>query len=191
MRAARRPWAAERLGEPLQVEPARAQAQQAYFDVVTANNPGAYRDMWALRSSALYMNYDCFWDFTQMRHEGNCKQHRIYVHREAPSLAVEAAFNGMAIYSAAALRRDTAASCRYTNESADPDSGRRHVVSEHVPFQRCLADHGVTIGLWPSLQTYCHDWSTRHDARRTFYLRNGTVVRLRSRHARADPRWTH
>lgn len=41
------------------------------FDVLTANNVGAYRDMWALRASVLGMDYDCFWDFKQMKHRGN------------------------------------------------------------------------------------------------------------------------
>ena len=39
------------------------------------------------------------------------------------------------------------------------------------------------------LLTYCHDWNTRHDARRAYYLRNGTLARLFSRHAKPDPAW--
>lgn len=159
------------------------------FDVITANNNGAYRDMWALRSSALHMNYDCFWDFKRMARAGNCKKHRIFVHPGAPPFAVEAAFNGMAIFSAASLVGERIRGCRYTNETADPDSKRIHVVSEHVPYQRCLAERGVRLGLQPSLKTYCHDWSTRHDARRTFMLPNGSVTRLLSRHAKPEAEW--
>lgn len=33
------------------------------FGVLVSSNPGAYRDMWALRSTRLGMAYDCFWDF--------------------------------------------------------------------------------------------------------------------------------
>lgn len=40
------------------------------WDVLTANNVGGYRDMWALRASKMTMDYDCFWDFTQMRRRG-------------------------------------------------------------------------------------------------------------------------
>jgi hypothetical protein len=124
-----------------------------------------------------------------MRKHGNCKKHRIYVHPSAPPFAVEAAFNGMAVFSAASLTQARVAHCRYRNETADPDSRKLHVVSEHVPYQRCLADSGINIGLEPSLLTYCHDWMTRHDARRTYYLRNGTITRLANRHAKADPSW--
>lgn len=117
------------------------------------------------------------------------KKHRIFVHPDGPPFAVEAAFNGMAVFNARSLVAPAARACRYTNETADPDSGKVHVVSEHVPYQRCLAGAGVAIGLAPSLTTYCHDWSTRHDARRTFVLRNGSVARLLSRHAKPGAGW--
>ena len=96
------------------------------FDVVTTNNEGAYRDMWALRSSTLGMDYDCFWDFGRMKSRGNCKRHRMFVSPTAAPFAVEAAFNGLAIYSAAALRGvGGAAACRYANPSAaGPDPTR-------------------------------------------------------------------
>ena len=79
--------------------------------------------------------------------------------------------------------------CRYTNETRDPDSGKLHVVSEHVPYQRCLAESGIRFGLAPSLLTYCHDWSTRYNARRTFILANGSVTSLTNRHAKASRDW--
>lgn len=125
-----------------------------------------------------------------MRKHGNCKKHRVFVNPQAAPFAVEAAFNGMAIFSAASLTHPRVTHCRYANETTDPDSHKRHVVSEHVPYQRCLATNGMTIGIAPSLLTYCHDWMTRHDARRTYYLRNGTVISLRNRHAKPDPSWT-
>ena len=73
------------------------------FDVVTANNWGAYRDMWALRSKRMGMDYDCFWDFARMRRQGNCKMHQIFVHPDSSAFEVDAAFNGMAIFRAASL----------------------------------------------------------------------------------------
>lgn len=161
------------------------------FDVLAANNFGAYRDMWALRSSKLHMNYDCFWDAARMRTFGNCKRHRIFVHPAAPPFAVEAAFNGMAIYSAATVMAQRVSHCRYSNETADPDTGRAHVVCEHVPYQQCLVKGGMRIGIVPSLLTNCHDWATRHDAFRTFVLPNGSVTRLMKRHLKPDQGWTY
>jgi hypothetical protein len=161
------------------------------YGVITANNLGAYRDMWALRSPTLLMDYDCFWDFRRMRSSGNCKKHRIFINPSATPFAVDAAFNGLAIYSASTLLDAAPALCRYANETHDADDRRRiHVVSEHVPYQMCLREQGVRIAIAPELLTYCHDWMTRHDAKRTYYLRNGTVVRLLNRHAKPDPGWT-
>ena len=161
-----------------------------HFDVLTSNSPGAYRDMWALRSTALGMDYDCFWDFRMMQTRGNCKKHRIFVNPSAEPFKIEAGFNGLAIYAASTLVSGTPARrCRYANETATTGNRKKHVVSEHVPFQRCLGAAGLRIGLVPSLQTYCHDWQTRHDAMRTFYLRNGTVVRLMHRATRPHPEW--
>ena len=75
------------------------------FGAVSANNLGPYRDMWALRSARLGMDYDCFWDFGRMRARawapvlegagGSCKTYRITVHAAAPPVPVESAFNGV------------------------------------------------------------------------------------------------
>ncbi len=145
------------------------------YGVLTSNNDGAYRDMWALRSRTLRMNYDCFWDFEQMRRHGNCKHHRIHVSPIAPPFAVDAAFNGAAIYTSNALLERGAPLCRYANETRDPDTGKTHVSCEHVPFQRCLSRQGVRIGLSPSLRVHCGVWRTVRHAKRTFYLPNGSV----------------
>ena len=57
-----------------------AEAAAQRFDVLTANNHGAYRDMWALRASALLMDYDCFWDFTRMKNQGNWCAFYLHAH---------------------------------------------------------------------------------------------------------------
>lgn len=173
--------------------PARSQVRGRHvrtFGVLTANSVGPYRDMWALRSSALGMDYDCFHDTGRVWTHGSCKRHRIVVSPTAAPFEIEAGFNGIAAYSAASLRES--AHCRYVNETNDDPRQRRHhlhVVSEHVPFQRCMRRAGVRVGLQPSLLTRCHGWATRYDAMRTFYLRNGTVVRLANRHQRSEPSW--
>ena len=61
--------------------------------------------------------------------------------------------------------------------------------SGHRNVQREACYHGVRLAIEPSLLTYCHDWSTRHDARRTYYLANGSSIRLAHRHAKPDPSW--
>merc|ERR1712166_539131 len=73
------------------------------FDVATANNVGAYRDMWALRSKHMGMDYDCFWELSRMRKDGNCKKYQIHVHPNVKPFALEAGFNGMGIYNARSI----------------------------------------------------------------------------------------
>ena len=138
------------------------------FGVLTSNNPGAYRDMWALRSKRLGMAYDCFWDFAQMKESGNCKSYRLHVHPTLSPFAIEAGFNGAAAYSAIALRQ--AADCQHRNESDG------HVVSEHVPFQQCLRQRGVRVGLAPWFFTSCAGWKTKESSKRLFLLPNGTLA---------------
>lgn len=121
---------------------------------------------------------------------GTCKKYRVFVHPQAAPFAVESAFNGMAIFNARSLTEPSAAACRFVNETLDPDSKKTHVVSEHVPYHQCLVARGIRFGLLPSLLTYCHDWSTRHDAKRVYILRNGSVNVLTNRHVKPDKAWT-
>ena len=123
------------------------------FGVLVSSNPGAYRDMWGLRSTRLGMAYDCFWDFEQMKSQGNCKNYRLHVHPSLSPFDIEAGFDGAAAYSAKALRQ--AAECQHRNESDG------HIVSEHVPFQDCLRRHGVRVGLAPWFLTSCAGWQTK------------------------------
>ena len=64
-------WVLRLVGIPAGSDGWVCEAAAQRFDVLTANNHGAYRDMWALRASALLMDYDCFWDFTRMKTQGN------------------------------------------------------------------------------------------------------------------------
>jgi hypothetical protein len=170
-------------------EPRGATSPRASFDVLTANSEGVYRDVWALRSTQLDMNYDCWQDVDALRARGDCAHRRIVVSPKAEPFAVEAAFNGMALFSAKALR--TAASCRYENSttaesatktptstqlSLPPTSRQRVVACEHVAFQRCLRSHDLRIGLFPSLLLRCGEWFGASDARSTQYLQDGSVV---------------
>ena len=49
------------------IDAMRSASGSGAFGVITSNNAGAYRDMWALRSARLGMDYDCFWDFARMK----------------------------------------------------------------------------------------------------------------------------
>ena len=138
------------------------------FGVLASSNPGAYRDMWALRSTHLGMSYDCFWDFDQMKQRGNCKAYRLHVHPSLSPFDIEAGFDGAAAYSAAALRR--AADCQHSNQSDG------HVVSEHVPFQQCVRGRGVRVGLAPWFFASCAGWKTKERSKRLFLLPNGTLA---------------
>ena len=151
------------------------------YDVVTANNPGPYRDMWALRSQTLMRaEYDCFWDFQKMRQFGNCKRNRILVNPTASPLYVGSAFNGMAIYKNSILFDTSTKTCRYANESVNPDDKKHHIVSEHIPYHNCLVQRGKRISILPSLLTFCHIWKTHHNARRFEYKSNSSTSFLLS-----------
>ena len=170
----------------------------AAYGVVSSGNRGAYRDMWALRSATLHATYDCYRDVAMVRRLGNCKTHRVYLHPVAPPFGVEAAFNGLAIYRASALRQGAAARCRYHDRVNVPGGQIAHhgnatatvaataiadatarLSCEHVPYQRCLREAaGVSLAIAPSLLSSCGAESKRRErARATFMLANGSVVR--------------
>ena len=175
------------------------------FGVVSGGNRGAYRDMWALRSATLHQSHDCqHRDTAMVRRLDSCRAHRIHLHPAAPPFGVEAAYNGLAIYRASALRRGAAAHCRYTGHIDVPVAPIAHVrgrgnatttatttttaattattrlACEHVPYQQCLREAaGVRLAVAPSLLSSCGEASRRREqARATFMFANGSVVHV-------------
>ena len=123
------------------------------WSMLSANSvDGAvYYDLWALRSAALGVDYDCWHDRRVMRQRGDCNAHEIRINSSAPIMEVNSAFNGLAIYSVAGLR--SAPGCVY-------DGGH---TCEHVGFHLCLRRHGLQIGIAPFLLQGCGDGAPREE----------------------------
>ena len=145
-RTARTARRAERtIGPSPPPPPPPSMAPPTRFHVITGNSLPMYYDRWALRSRALAIDYDCLQNRTEVARRGRCMEYDINVNPRAPVLAVDSAFGGVAIFSAAALRR---AGCRY---EARPDLR----TCEHVGFNLCLRRRGLRLGLDPSLVVGC------------------------------------
>lgn len=210
----------------------------ARFDLLTANSQ-PYRDLWALRSRRLGVDYDCWVDERTMAARGSCLRYRISIDPAAPAIAVDSAFNGASILRIGAVRGHNATHCRYPDPASTADSApglfqltsshvgshdqdgrggdsarirvaridhrqadsrRVHVdamsgvsrnahgnasspkppmnlptmkppraVTEHVPLANCLREHGVRIGIAPSLITSCPCGAFCGDLQRFFY----------------------
>ena len=121
------------------------------WSVLGANSMAGsdYYDLWALRSRDLHIDYDCWHDRVTMRRRGNCDSYQVQINESAPIIAVNSAFNGLAIYSTSALRY--ASRCSY--------AGTR--TCEHVAFHSCLRRYGLRIGIAPFLIQGCGDGAPR------------------------------
>ena len=140
------------------------------WDVLTANTkaPAFYYDRWALRSSTLTLDYDCWFNATQRRARGSCPEYAITIDPAAPTLAVDSAFNGLGLYRASAVRRALAASCRYRGT-------KNSYMCEHVPFHLCMRAAALSIGVLPSLAVSCGPTTVAPKHKRVALLANGTV----------------
>jgi hypothetical protein len=150
---------------------------QRRWDVLTVNTPppAFYYDRWALRSSTLGLDYDCWFNASQKRAHGGCFDYAITIDAAAPPFAVDSAFNGLGIYRASSLR--SAPSCEYRGT-------KNSYLCEHVPFHLCLRSHGAAIGVLPSLAVDCGATVTAPKRlKRVSYLANGTL------HVVLPPNW--
>ena len=163
---------------------------------ITAISRGAYSDVWSLRAEeTLQIDYDCmysrrasikmpFWYKGKWRLYGKCKDYRIIFHRSAPLHWVESAFNGLAVYKAAAIQDPKVAECRYSGW-AEPTQKqpKGHIQSDHVAFHRCFREQGeFNVFIDPSLVTCCNgsstssSWSDRGNPRYRMYVNpNGST----------------
>ena len=79
----------------------------ARWDVLTGNSLAgqSYYDLWALRSSKLGLEYDCWRDGRRMRVHGSCDAYEVHLNPHAPVFEVASAFNGLAVYRLSGLQR--------------------------------------------------------------------------------------
>lgn len=143
------------------------------WDVLTVNTraPAFYYDRWALRSTVLTLDYDCWFNATERRARGACPDYAITIDADAPPFAVDSAFNGLGLYRAAALRTAVDADCRYRGT-------KNSYLCEHVPFHMCMRQLKLAIGVLPSLGVDCGATtvSPAPRRRRIRLLSNGSVV---------------
>ena len=144
------------------------------WDVLTLNTVISryYYDRWALRSSALTLDYDCW--FNASRHtRGTCPDYAITIDATAPPFGVDSAFNGVGFYRASSVRTALAAGCGYRGT-------KNSYLCEHVPFHLCMRAQGMTIGVLPSVATDCGSTTVSVPARRRRIrlLANGTTTRV-------------
>ena len=142
------------------------------------NSLPRYYDVWALRSTALGIDYDCLHNKTEARKRGVCFDYDLRLDPAAPVLEVDSAFNGVGIYRVASLHRarDAAgALCRYGGT-------KLHSGCEHVGFHMCLRGAGLRLGIAPDLVTGCGAEHARdeymHEQRVTLRA-NGDIVQTK------------
>ena len=144
------------------------------FDVISASNQGNYRDMWSLRAPKLTVDYDCFWNTTEIkkRERGHCKRIQILLHPSAPLIEVRAAFNGAAIYNVDAIRKLGAAKCRFHDvENVSLTAMSR--ISNHRPAPKAMQiDHRLltTRGRVTNVSSTCHSSSASSRLERVWRL---------------------
>lgn len=143
------------------------------WDVLTSNTrPAAYYyDRWALRSTKLTLDYDCWFNKSLRNARGSCPDYAITVDPEAQPFAVDSAFNGLGFYRVPALRNALTAGCRYRGT-------KNSYLCEHVPFHLCMRTQGASIGVMPPLAVDCGATLVSpppRTLRRVRLLANGTV----------------
>jgi hypothetical protein len=182
-----------RLVSPEAVLAALPHLESRRFDVLTANSE-PYRDLWALRSTRLGVDYDC-WQIQGGRHEQamkpECRRYRISLNERAAPFAVDSAFNGLSIMSVDALRRANAERCRYPmpeaiGVAAVRPGGEGHIC-EHVSLSSCLTSHGLRLGILPSMLVNCTCGAVCSPAQRYWFrvrLEADGMVRVKDRRTR-------
>ena len=160
------------------------------WEVSTANSPGRYRDLLALRSATLNITHDCWqerWPAPLRRYSTpgglNCGELSVQIEPAAPPLLVDSAFNGLALYKAAALLR--APHCRYAGTAPLGPAAQPVRACEHLAFHACLRQAGARVAIVPSLVVDCRP-PARPPPRKVITLhRDGTLTaRWRSRRRR-------
>lgn len=132
------------------------------WDALFGNSVSRYYDLWALRSNALGIDYDCLHNKSAIRTQGVCFEYDVALDPNAPVLEVDSAFNGVGIYRLDSLRRareQQSGSCRY--------GGAWLTTCEHVDFHACLRRAGLRLGIAPSLVQGCGAQHAHDEVKRT------------------------
>lgn len=118
------------------------------WDVLTANQPEGYYDVWALRCEG-WLNEDCWAAARRLEPDLGKKRavemavrsRQITIPADASPIEVDSAFGGLGLY-----RRAAFISGRFRGSAADGTE-----ICEHVPFHADLRDAGFRIFINPAL----------------------------------------
>jgi hypothetical protein len=128
------------------------------WDMLSANSQPTYYDVWALRSRALGINYDCWDKAHHAQNNGMSKAEAVstYVSKwqrnipaSTPPIPVESAFCGLAIYKIASTR-----DCIYdgVKHTYTVDRIGWEEACEHVSFHAdMIAKHNAKLFIYPQL----------------------------------------
>jgi hypothetical protein len=146
---------------------------QGGWDALFANSAGKYYDIWALRSSALKVEFDC-WDFVrhmqlqvrlppEFAKEIAVKQYQNVIPADRPPIPVVSAFGGLGLYRLAktvgCVYNGQTTTCTCTNfiKNIIPGSCFPYTC-EHISFHKDMIDkHGAKLFILPSLLVKSQD----------------------------------
>lgn len=146
---------------------------QGGWDALFANSAGKYYDIWALRSPALNVGFDC-WDFVrhmqlqirlppEFAKEIAVKQYQNKIPVDREPIPVDSAFGGLGLYRLAKTvgcvynGQMTSCSCTELIKNIIPGSCFPYTC-EHVSFHKDMIDkHGAKLFILPSLLVKSQD----------------------------------
>jgi len=152
---------------------ARALQTPGKWDALFANSAGKYYDIWALRSEALNVTFDC-WDFVrhiQIQYSATqafakqiaVTQYQTQIPATQDPIPVQSAFGGLGLYRLRATAGcvyhgvTTTCSCTHLIKGIRPNSCFP-CVCEHVSFHAdMIAKHGARLFILPSLLVASQD----------------------------------
>lgn len=116
------------------------------WDMVSANQPKGYYDLWALRHPILCPN-DCWKEFEELERvlgsinafRQSTLSHSLKISSDVPEIPVQSAFGGIAIYTASSY-----AIAQYQGIGIDGKP-----ICEHVPFNSKLSQSGFKLFINP------------------------------------------
>jgi len=147
--------------------------KQAHWDAVFANTTGRYYDIWALRSKAFNIPFDC-WDLhrhmqihfrvtPEFAKEAAIKKFQVKIPASKPWIPVESAFGGLGLYRLSktvgcvydGTMREC--SCRTMIENLEPKTCFPYTC-EHVSFHKDMIEkNGAKLFIVPSIQVKSQD----------------------------------
>ena len=126
---------------PLREAVQRVADERSPWGALTANSNGRYYDRWALRSTEVGLDYDCWTDSARVASDGSCTAYDIRIDVRGPTFGVDSAFGGLGIYGMHALRKNRAVGCRYVGERPCACPGARQLSATSAAASKLSGYH--------------------------------------------------